>query len=155
MVITYYITVKVIWKNAFTVEIFSDLRFSKQRHEIQSYGGYIVLRNSPTLHRDILPPFWGSIRKTTSKEKAASWVLSVGIHDVTSRKKYSSKLFICRIHFPFSMDCQANSSRCLPPACLLVSCWTYFFDPEYGGGMYLRSVGWHSTDYTALYTRNW
>jgi hypothetical protein len=38
---------------------------------------------------------------------------------------------------------------CLPPACLLVFCWTYFFDPEDGGDMFLRSVGWNSTDYTA------
>jgi hypothetical protein len=33
-------------------------------------------------------------------------------------------------------------------ACLLV-CWTYFFDPEDGGDMFLRNVGWNSTDYTA------
>jgi hypothetical protein len=39
------------------------------------------------------------------------------------------------------------------PACLLVSCWTYFFDPEDGGDMFFRNVGWHSTDYTASYAR--
>jgi hypothetical protein len=27
------------------------------------------------------------------------------------------------------------------------------FDPEDGGDMFLRNVGWHSTDYTALYPR--
>jgi hypothetical protein len=43
----------------------------------------------------------------------------------------------------------------LPPACLLVSCWTYFFDPEDGGDMFLRNVCWHSTDYTALYLKCW
>jgi hypothetical protein len=43
---------------------------------------------------------------------------------------------------------------CLPPACLLV-CWTYFFDPENGGDMFLRNVGWNSTDYTASYPRRW
>jgi hypothetical protein len=26
-----------------------------------------------------------------------------------------------------------------------------FFDPEHGGDMFLRNVGWHSMDYTALY----
>jgi hypothetical protein len=28
-----------------------------------------------------------------------------------------------------------------------------FFDPEDGGGMFLRNVGWLLTDYTALYPR--
>jgi hypothetical protein len=42
----------------------------------------------------------------------------------------------------------------LPPACSLV-CWTYFFDPEDGGDMFLRNVGWNSTDYTASYSRRW
>jgi hypothetical protein len=28
-----------------------------------------------------------------------------------------------------------------------------FFDPEDGGGMFLRNVGWLSADYTALYLR--
>jgi hypothetical protein len=26
-------------------------------------------------------------------------------------------------------------------------CWTYFLDPEDGGDMFLRNVGWNSTDY--------
>jgi hypothetical protein len=38
----------------------------------------------------------------------------------------------------------------LPPACSLV-CWTYFFDPEDGGDMFLRNVVWNSTEYTASY----
>jgi hypothetical protein len=29
----------------------------------------------------------------------------------------------------------------------------YFFDPEDGGDMFLRNVGWNSTDYTASYPR--
>jgi hypothetical protein len=41
------------------------------------------------------------------------------------------------------------------PACTLVSCRTYFFDPEDGDDMFLRKVGWHSTEYTALYPRRW
>jgi hypothetical protein len=28
-----------------------------------------------------------------------------------------------------------------------------YFNPEDGGKMFLRNVGWHSTDYTALYPR--
>jgi hypothetical protein len=40
-----------------------------------------------------------------------------------------------------------------PPAFTLVSCRTYFFYPEDGGDMFLRSGGWHSTDCTALYPR--
>jgi hypothetical protein len=28
-----------------------------------------------------------------------------------------------------------------------------FFYPEDGGDMFFRNVGWHSTDYTALYPR--
>jgi hypothetical protein len=35
------------------------------------------------------------------------------------------------------------------------ACWTYFFDPEDGGDMFLRNVGWNSTDYTASYPRRW
>jgi hypothetical protein len=30
-----------------------------------------------------------------------------------------------------------------------------FCDPEDGGDMFPRKVGWHSTDYTALYPRRW
>jgi hypothetical protein len=30
---------------------------------------------------------------------------------------------------------------------------TWFFDPEDGGDMFLRNVGWLSTDYTPLYPR--
>jgi hypothetical protein len=32
---------------------------------------------------------------------------------------------------------------------------TYFFDPENGGDMFFRNVGWNSTDYTASYPRRW
>jgi hypothetical protein len=31
----------------------------------------------------------------------------------------------------------------------------YFFDAEDGGDVFLRKVGWHSTDYTVLYLRRW
>jgi hypothetical protein len=42
------------------------------------------------------------------------------------------------------------------PTCLLPGfCWTYFFDTEDGGDMYLRNVGLNSTDYTASYSRRW
>jgi hypothetical protein len=41
---------------------------------------------------------------------------------------------------------------CLPPAFTLVSCSAYFFNPEDGGYMFLRNVGWISTDYTLLAT---
>jgi hypothetical protein len=34
-------------------------------------------------------------------------------------------------------------------------CWTYFFETENGGDMFLRIVIWNSTDYTASYTRRW
>jgi hypothetical protein len=30
-----------------------------------------------------------------------------------------------------------------------------FFDPEDGGNIFLRNVGWHWTDYMALYPRRW
>jgi hypothetical protein len=43
--------------------------------------------------------------------------------------------------------------KCLSSAFTLVSCWTHYFDPEDGGNMFLRNVGWHSTDYTTLYPR--
>jgi hypothetical protein len=33
--------------------------------------------------------------------------------------------------------------RRLTPAFTLVYCWTYFFDPEDGGDMFLWNVGWH------------
>jgi hypothetical protein len=39
---------------------------------------------------------------------------------------------------------------------LLVSCWFLawlFFDPENWEYMFLRNVGWISTDYTTLYLR--
>jgi hypothetical protein len=42
---------------------------------------------------------------------------------------------------------------CLPPAYLLVLAEIIFFDPEDGGDMFLRNVGWNSTDYTASHPR--
>jgi hypothetical protein len=36
---------------------------------------------------------------------------------------------------------------------LLACCWTYFFDPEDGGDMFLRNVGWNSTGYMVSYPR--
>jgi hypothetical protein len=49
----------------------------------------------------------------------------------------------------------AGGLFCLPPACLLVFCWIYFFDREDGGDMFLRNLGWNSTDYKASYPRRW
>jgi hypothetical protein len=46
-------------------------------------------------------------------------------------------------------------NSCLSPTCLLVFCWTYFFNLKDGGDMFLRNVGWNSTDYTASYPRRW
>jgi hypothetical protein len=38
--------------------------------------------------------------------------------------------------------------------CLLAgSCWNFFFDPEDGGDMFLRNVGYISPDYTASHPR--
>jgi hypothetical protein len=48
-----------------------------------------------------------------------------------------------------------NRRCCLSPACLLVFCWIYFLDLQDGGDMFLRNVGWNSTDYTASYPRRW
>jgi hypothetical protein len=30
-----------------------------------------------------------------------------------------------------------------------------FFDPDDGDNMFLRNIGWHSTDYMALYPRRY
>jgi hypothetical protein len=50
------------------------------------------------------------------------------------------------------MPCSPLSvNRCFT----LVSCSAYFFDPEDGGDMFLWNIGWHSTDYTALYPIRW
>jgi hypothetical protein len=49
----------------------------------------------------------------------------------------------------------SKKPACLPPAFNLVSCSAYYFDLEDGGDMFLLNVGWHSTDYTALYPRRW
>jgi hypothetical protein len=47
-----------------------------------------------------------------------------------------------------------NCNSCLLASCFHASFLRYlFFDPEDGGDMFLRNVGWHSTDYTALYPR--
>jgi hypothetical protein len=57
--------------------------------------------------------------------------------------------------FLYKLGLPSGGLFCLPPACLLVSYWNYFFDSEDGGDMFLRNVGWHSADYTALYPRSW
>jgi hypothetical protein len=61
----------------------------------------------------------------------------------------SSLLFIIYFHpsrelrerMKYNIQCRVPSA----PACSLVSCWTYFVDPEDGGDMFLRNVRWHST----------
>jgi hypothetical protein len=47
------------------------------------------------------------------------------------------------------------NARYFPSNFTLVSCSAYFFDPEDGGGMFLRNVGLLSTDYTALCSRRY
>jgi hypothetical protein len=44
---------------------------------------------------------------------------------------------------------------CLAHVLTLVSCSAYVLDPEDGGDMFLRNVGWYSTDYMTLYPRRW
>jgi hypothetical protein len=68
-------------------------------------------------------------------------------------------------HFPLQLDmCAAHKCKQapktggaldfflklykFPPALPVVSCSAYFFDPGDGGDMFLRNVGWRSTDYT-------
>jgi hypothetical protein len=52
-----------------------------------------------------------------------------------------------------------SSKLLLLPIALLATCFDsgfllcLFFYPEDGGDMFLRNVGWLSTDYTALYPR--
>jgi hypothetical protein len=70
----------------------------------------------------------------------------------TSQWEPSSSLLLT-FCFLYKPGFPAGGLSCLPPACLLASCWTYFFDPEDGGDMFLRNVGWHSTDYTTSYPR--
>jgi hypothetical protein len=45
---------------------------------------------------------------------------------------------------------QALLATCFHPGFLL----GLFFDLEDGGDMFLRNIGWHSTDYTASYSRS-
>jgi hypothetical protein len=37
---------------------------------------------------------------------------------------------------------------------MLISCLPYFFDPEDGGDMFLRNIGWLITDYAAIYPQD-
>jgi hypothetical protein len=53
----------------------------------------------------------------------------------------------CRLHF----RCRRISSVCYLIYAGSLLCW--FLEPEDGGDMLLRNVGWLSTDYTALYPR--
>jgi hypothetical protein len=47
---------------------------------------------------------------------------------------------------------QKNTSPAILSACFHVDVlFGLFFDYEDGGDMFLRNIGWHSTDYTALY----
>jgi hypothetical protein len=47
------------------------------------------------------------------------------------------------------LHCRRISRSCFHAGFLLDLC----FDPEDGGDMFLRNVGWFSTDYTALHAR--
>jgi hypothetical protein len=56
----------------------------------------------------------------------------------------------------YTIECQPTCRRDISaPSFMQVSCSAYFFDPEDGGDMFLRNVGWYGTDYTTLYTRKW
>jgi hypothetical protein len=56
---------------------------------------------------------------------------------------------------PLSVNRRFGGTYRLPPAFTLVSYSGYLLDLEDGGDMFLRNVGWHSNDYTALYPRKW
>jgi hypothetical protein len=50
----------------------------------------------------------------------------------------------------YRLHLQGRRNRFSKPAS-----WTYFFGPEDGGDMFLRNVGWNSTDCTESYSRRW
>jgi hypothetical protein len=78
------------------------------------------------------------VQRGQMKDKTIS--ISINIDLLLNHKKINSQ--------------QETFKKSLPPACLLVSCWTYFFDPEDEGDMFLRNVGWHWTDYTTYIPEN-
>jgi hypothetical protein len=71
----------------------------------------------------------------------------------------SQMILVCRIwgfHSGGYEEYHLLENDAVRSACHLLArwfCWTYFFDPENGGDMLLRNVGWNSADYTASYPR--
>jgi hypothetical protein len=68
-------------------------------------------------------------------------------HALTVSCCMTKSYFMVSIHF----TAQATLATCFQSDYLL----SLFFDHENGGDMFLRNIGWLSTDYTALYPRRY
>jgi hypothetical protein len=76
--------------------------------------------------------------------------------DITPRSPlYVNRCFggTCRLHLQGQRISQPRHQREVCYLLLLCYILCLFSDPEDGGDMFLRNVGLHSTDQTALYTR--
>jgi hypothetical protein len=104
-----------------------------------------------------------SRRRTVLNYWRCRWITKNSTESSSDAKSCSTPQEIPSILW--NMNLHYSVDRC-PPLVLFLShmnvlatCFhagfllNLFFDPEDGGDMFLRNVGWHSTDYTALYPR--
>jgi hypothetical protein len=127
-----------VWKNGFTPNC---LTFNSVELRMESYS--TGARHVPSIWNYFL---YGRVLSSGIWRRVVLWVST----DVS--EEHIASIFRVEEINSAKTSKQAGGI-CLPPACLLVSCWTYFFDPEDGSHMFLWNVGWNSADYTASYPR--
>jgi hypothetical protein len=74
---------------------------------------------------------------------------------VKTNRRFEGK---CRVHLQGWRLSQARNQHEAGSACCLLHSGFFvglLFDPEDWGGMFIRNVGWLSTEYTASYPRRW
>jgi hypothetical protein len=93
---------------------------------------------------------WSSYMSLVTSHFRREHILGNAWHRKCGQNIY---IYECEEHQTYTNNCLHEEYHLLGyNAGFLLS---LFFYPEDGGDMFVQNVGWHSTDYTALYPRRW